>query len=114
VCDAFALETVAGALCIGAAILTLVRVIPWQLHRALSQPHPWTLALGYLWLVPGLALKGIAQLGENLPVTDMLHGIGIGALGTLTLVMMSRTTTLRTHPARHRRPDLSQPLFDFC
>ena len=26
----------------------------------------------------------------------MLHGIGIGALGTLTLVMMARTTALRT------------------
>lgn len=43
----------------------------------------------------GLALKGITQLGGNLPVTDMLHGIGIGALGTLTLVMMSRTATLQ-------------------
>jgi uncharacterized protein involved in response to NO len=95
VCDALALETVAGALCIGAAILTLVRVIPWQLHRALSQPHLWALALGYLWLVPGLALKGIAQLGGIIPVTGMLHGVGIGALGTLTLVMMARTTTLR-------------------
>ncbi|MGD2054638.1 MAG: NnrS family protein, partial [Gammaproteobacteria bacterium] len=29
-------------------------------------------------------------------VTDMLHGIGIGALGTLTLVMMARTALLRT------------------
>ena len=95
VCDAFALETIAGALCMGAAILTLVRVIPWQLHCALSQPHLWTLALGYLWLVPGLALKGITQLGGNLPVTGILHGIGIGALGTLTLVMMARTATLR-------------------
>jgi len=95
-CDVFALETVAGALCIGAALLTLVRVVPWQLHHTLPQPHLWTLALGYLWLVPGLALKGIAQLGEMIPVTDMLHGIGIGALGTLTLVMMARTTALRT------------------
>ena len=94
-CDVFALDTVAGALCIGAAFLTLVRVVPWQLHHTLSQPHLWTLALGYLWLVPGLALKGIAQLGEHIPVAGMLHGISIGALGTLTLVMMARTTALR-------------------
>jgi uncharacterized protein involved in response to NO len=26
-----------------------------------------------------------------------MHGIGIGALGTLTLVMMARTATLRAH-----------------
>jgi uncharacterized protein involved in response to NO len=39
----------------------------------------------------------IAQLAGNIPVTGMLHGIGIGALGTLTLVMMARTATLRAH-----------------
>ena len=95
--DALALETVAGVLCIGAAMLSLARVMPWQLHRTLPLPHLWTLTLGYLWLVPGLALKGIAQLAGNIPVTGMLHGIGIGALGTLTLVMMARTATLRAH-----------------
>ena len=93
--DALDLETVAGIFCIAAATLALVRVKSWQLQRTLSQPHLWTLTLGYLWLVPGLALKGIAQLDGNLPVTGLLHGIGIGALGTLTLVMMARTTTLR-------------------
>jgi uncharacterized protein involved in response to NO len=93
--DVFALETVAGTLCIGAAFLALVRVLPWQLHHTLSHPHLWTLALGYLWLVPGLAFKGIAQLAGNPTVTGMLHGIAVGALGTLTLVMMARTVTLR-------------------
>jgi len=95
--DALALDTIAGIFCIGAAMLALVRMMPWQLHRTLSLPHLWSLALGYLWLVPGLALKGIAQLAGNIPVTAMLHGIGIGALGTLTLVMMARTATLRAH-----------------
>ena len=97
IADVLALEAVAGILCIGAAMLALVRVMPWQLHRTVQYPHLWTLTLGHLWLVPGLVLKGIAQLVENLPVTGMLHGIGIGALGTLTLVMMARTTTLRAH-----------------
>lgn len=93
--DVLAFGQVAGALCIGAAILTLVRVIPWQLHRTFTQPALWSLVLGYLWLVPGLAVKGITQFGYDIPVTEMLHGIGIGALGTLTLVMMARTALLR-------------------
>ena len=93
--DAFAFGQTAGVLCIGAAVLTLVRILPWQLHRTLTQPALWPLALGYLWLVPGLVAKGIAQLGEHTPVSDMLHGIGIGALGTMTLVMMARTALLR-------------------
>ncbi len=95
VLDAFTFGQAAGALCIGAAILTLVRVIPWQLHRTFTQPALWSLALGYLWLVPGLAVKGIAQFSDYTPVSEMLHGIGIGALGTLTLVMMARTALLR-------------------
>jgi uncharacterized protein involved in response to NO len=95
--DALALESIAAALCIGAALITLVRVMPWQLQRTVSHPQLWALALGYLWLVPGLMLKGIAQIVDNIPVGGMLHGIGIGALGTLTLVMMARTATLRAH-----------------
>lgn len=95
--DVLALESIAGVLCIGAALITLVRVMPWQLQHTVSRPHLWALALGYLWLVPGIALKGIAQLVNNMPVVGMLHGVGIGALGTLTLVMMARTATLRAH-----------------
>jgi uncharacterized protein involved in response to NO len=34
----------------------------------------------------------------------MLHGLGVGALGTITLVMMARTAMLRTH----------KPLTDFA
>jgi uncharacterized protein involved in response to NO len=94
--DALAADSLAGALCLGAAVLTLLRVAPWQLQCTLSKSSLWPLALGYLWLVPGLLLKGLAQLGGSVVATDMLHGIGIGALGTLTLVMMARTTLLRT------------------
>ncbi len=95
VLDAFTFGKAAGILCICAAVLTLLRVIPWQLHRTFTQPALWSLVLGYLWLVPGLAAKGIAQFGDYIPVSEMLHGIGIGALGTLTLVMMARTALLR-------------------
>jgi uncharacterized protein involved in response to NO len=93
--DAFAYGQAAGALCIGAAVLTLLRVLPWQLHRTFTQPALWSLVLGYLWLIPGLAVKGFAQFGNYIPVSEMLHGISIGALGTLTLVMMARTALLR-------------------
>jgi len=95
-CDALAADSLAGALCVGAGVLTLWRVVPWQLQHTLTKSSLWPLTLGYLWLVPGLLLKGLAQLGAPVVTTDMLHGIGIGALGTLTLVMMARTALLRT------------------
>lgn len=95
VCDAFAQAAAAGACAFAAAALNVHRVLPWQLHYTLAHPRLWTLALGYLWLIPGLALKGCAQFGLGIPVTGMLHAITIGAIGTSTLVMMARTTLLR-------------------
>lgn len=94
--DLLSCESLAGSACIIAAVVTLIRVIPWQLHHSLSEPAVWSLALGYLWLVAGLVIKGIAQLGGYVAVTETIHGIGIGALGTMTLVMMARTAMLRT------------------
>ncbi len=93
--DAFSVAYLAGALSIGAAVLTLVRVIPWQLQLTLSRPAVWSITLGYLWLIPGLMIKGMAQLTGVIPVLESVHGITIGALGTLTLVMMARTALLR-------------------
>jgi hypothetical protein len=48
--NSIALVSLAGLLRRGAALLTTVRIIPWQLQRTLSHPHLWTLALDYLWL----------------------------------------------------------------
>jgi Uncharacterized protein involved in response to NO len=52
-----------------------------------------------LWLVPGLALKGCAQIWAVPSLGSALHAFTIGALGTLTLVMMARTRLQRS-----RRP----------
>lgn len=93
--DALAWAPVAGACAFVAAALTLHRVLPWQLHYTLGHPRLWTLALGYLWLIPGFVLKGAAQFGIGVPIAGMLHAITIGAIGTTTLVMMARTAMLR-------------------
>jgi uncharacterized protein involved in response to NO len=100
--DAFGHGGAAGALNMATAAVTLVRVLSWQLSYARAHPALWALALGYLWLVPGLLLKGLAALGLGPPVTHMLHGITIGALGTLTLTMMARTAVLQARqPLEH-------------
>jgi len=95
VCDALVLDSVAGACSVAAAALTLHRVLPWQLQHTLGHARLWTLTLGYLWLIPGLTLKGFAQFGIGVPVAGMLHAITVGAIGTTTLVMMARTAMLR-------------------
>jgi len=93
--DAFGAGQAAGVLCLSAALLALARVAAWPLHHTLARPALWTLALGYVWLIPGLALKGGAQAFGWLDVNTSLHAITIGAVGTLTLVMMARTQALR-------------------
>ena len=95
VLDLAGMGAAAGWLCIAAALLTLWRIGAWQLHRTLGRPALWALALGYVWLVPGLLLKGLAQALEVVPLGGALHGVTVGALGTLTLVMMARTAALR-------------------
>jgi uncharacterized protein involved in response to NO len=77
---------------IAAALLNGWRLYGWQGSRTLRQPILWVLHLGYLWLVIGLAWRGVVELTGVLPATDALHGLAIGAIGTMTLAVMSRAT----------------------
>jgi uncharacterized protein involved in response to NO len=88
---------VAGVFALGAATVTAVRAWHWQIWSVLDQPHLWALGLGYAWLALGLGLKGLTQIfGSLLGLTEALHGITIGALGTLTLIIMARTSLQRS------------------
>ncbi|MCC7463889.1 MAG: NnrS family protein [Gammaproteobacteria bacterium] len=90
---------VSGACAIAAAATTAMRAWRWRLWTVLDRPELWSLGLGYLWLILGLVLKGLAQTVGALSLTHALHGLTVGALGTLTLTMMARTHTLRQrHP----------------
>jgi uncharacterized protein involved in response to NO len=56
----------------------------------------WSLGLGYAWLVPGLAWKGYALWANSAAPGVAQHALAIGALGTITLVMMARTRLQRS------------------
>lgn len=79
-----------AALAMAAAGLHLLRLIGWHGWRAASDPLIWVLHLGYLWIVIGLALRGIGILFDAVPPTAWLHAIGVGAMGTLILGVMAR------------------------
>ncbi len=88
-----------GTFAIAAAAATAIRAWRWRLWTVLDRPELWCLGLGYAWLIVGLVLKGLAQTIGVLSLTQALHGLTVGALGTLTLTMMART-----HTMRQRRP----------
>ena len=106
--DLSGLEAAAGLAALAAAGLAAARARAWQLGYTRRRPDLWPLALGYLWLPAGLALKGMAQLAGMLPPAHALHALTVGALGTLTLVMSARTARLQRHLPL-QRPSLVGP-----
>ena len=79
-----------GAIAAVAALIHAVRLAGWRGEKTLADPLVWVLHLGYAWLVAGLGLKAWAILGGALPVTAAAHALTIGAVGTMTLAVMTR------------------------
>jgi len=89
------LPAAAGLLSAAAGLAALVRLSRWEPWRILDRPDMWSLHLGYAWLGGGLLLMGAARGLDLLPVSDAVHALTIGALGTLSLAMMARTAMQR-------------------
>jgi len=79
-----------GWLALAAAILNGLRLAGWKGWRVKDQSIAWVLHLGYAWLVTGLAVRGWALAGGDLAETTALHVLTVGAIGTMTLAIMTR------------------------
>lgn len=88
--DMWAPAPVIGAIALLAGLSNGVRLFLWSGWRAAREPLLWILHLGYLWIVIGLLLRSAAAF--NLGVVDTLwqHALGVGAMGTLILGVMTR------------------------
>jgi len=85
-----------------AALAHLARLALWQSWRTLRTPLVWILHAGYAWIVVHLGLRALAAAGlvaEPLA----LHALTIGAIGGLTIGMMTRTA--RGHTGRPLKAD---------
>ena len=80
----------AGWLALAAAGANVLRLAQWKGLKTLGQPILWVLHLGFLWLVVGLALKGMAVLDFGIGPQAATHALTAGAIGTMTLAIMSR------------------------
>ena len=81
-----------GTLALIAAVLGGVRLAGWCGQRTLAEPLVWVLHLGYGWLVLGWALLGAAVLAPILDPAAALHALTAGAMGTMTLAVMTRAS----------------------
>lgn len=75
-----------------AAAGQLVRLARWRGYRTFADPLVLVLHVAYAWIPAGLALLGIAILTEAVPATTALHALTAGAMGGMTLAVMTRAT----------------------
>ncbi len=82
-----------GAACLLAGLANLWRVSRWSWLRTLREPLLWVLHLGFLFVPIGFLLVGGAALWPwGIPPTAAMHAWLAGAIGTMTLAMMTRAT----------------------
>ncbi|MCC6965345.1 MAG: NnrS family protein [Nitrospira sp.] len=96
--------TVAGGLLILAGVLNLVRLSRWYGWCTWQEPLVFVLHWGYAWLVLALILLGCAALGVGLPKEDAVHALTTGAVGVMTLGIMTRASLGHTGRTRHADP----------
>ncbi|MRX50479.1 NnrS family protein [Paracoccus sp. S-4012] len=82
---------ITGTLALAAGSVAAVRLAGWRTARTLGDPIVWALHLGYAMLALGLIAWGLAELGYGFEVAA-LHILGIGAVGGMTLAVMSRAS----------------------
>ena len=80
-----------------ATLAHLARMALWQSHKTLKTPLVWILHASYLWIVIHLALRTLAML-DIVPASLATHALTVGAIGGLTIGMMTRTA--RGHTGR--------------
>lgn len=88
-------SSVSGILLFACGCVALVRLARWRLWECRDRIDLIALGLGYLWLAGGLMLTG-ASLTLNGEIRLALHAITVGAIGTLTLTVMSRVWMQRS------------------
>jgi uncharacterized protein involved in response to NO len=82
-----------------AASLALgLRLARWRGLATLGEPLLFALHAGYCWLVLGFALLGLSGVVPLVPHSAALHALTVGAIGTMTLAVMTRA--ILGHSAR--------------
>ena len=95
---------VTGVLLVAAGLTNLGRLLRWYGWVTWREPLVLTLHLGYGWLAFSLLVLGCAILGWGLPTTDAVHAFTSGAVGVMTLAIMTRASLGHTGRPKHAGP----------
>jgi uncharacterized protein involved in response to NO len=81
-----------GAMLALAGLLAVARLLRWRGHRTASEAIVLILHIGYAWLGVSLVLLGASILVDAVPESAALHALTAGAIGTMTLAVMTRAS----------------------
>jgi len=88
-----------GVALVVAGLFSFARLARWRGWRTRSESILWILHLGYAWVAAGLILLGGAVLFPvAIPYPAGIHALAAGAIGTMTLAVMTRA--IRGHTGR--------------
>jgi uncharacterized protein involved in response to NO len=94
-----ALGRLLALLLIAAGALQLIRQLRWAPHRTSAEPLLAVLHVAYAFVPLGFALAGVAAWrGDSVGATGAVHAWTVGAVGLMTLAVMTRAT--RGHTGR--------------
>ncbi|EIM72709.1 NnrS family protein [Nitratireductor aquibiodomus RA22] len=83
--------TVTGFMLILSGALLGARLARWRGHKTATEPIVLILHVGYAWLAVALVLLGMA-FAASVPESAALHALTAGAIGTMTLAVMTRAS----------------------
>jgi uncharacterized protein involved in response to NO len=75
-----------------AGLVQTARLARWRGLATWREPLVWVLHLGYGWLALGFVLLALSGAVARLPQTAALHALTAGAIGTMTLAVMTRAS----------------------
>lgn len=89
---AMPMHTVAGVLLVAAGVLQFARLARWAGDRTTGERLVLILHVGYLFVPVGFLLTGLSKLWNALPQTAGIHAWTAGAIGIMTLAVMTRAS----------------------
>jgi uncharacterized protein involved in response to NO len=75
-----------------AGLVAAMRLSRWRGMHTRQEPLLLILHIGYGWLAAGLLLLGLDGIFEFMPPAGALHALTVGAIGTMTLAVMTRAS----------------------
>ena len=93
-----------GYVFVGVGMLHLFRLSRWYGWLTWRNPLVWILHIGYGWLAMSFIILGGAILGIGVYPEDAVHALTTGAVGVMTLGVMTRASLGHTGRAKHAGP----------